>query len=80
MAYTDEELVPSLLPLVKRGIADTTILTSQFHHVTDRDEGHNDVDEQGRSRTCSSRTFCAGFASGEKHPELTAPLVLFWGL
>lgn len=69
----------SLLLVKKSGISETSIL--EHYHVLDRNEGHSDDDDEKGSRSYPSRTSAgAAFANGEKHPELTRPLVLFWGM
>ena len=73
------KIVPITEIAKKSGLADTGILDE--YHISDRDEGHDNDDDEEGSRTYPSRTSAgASFSYGEKHPELTQPLVLFWGL
>ena len=68
-----------LLSVKKSGIAETGIL--ECYHVLDRNERHDNDDDEKGSRTYPSRTSAgAAFANGEKHPELTRPLILLWGM
>lgn len=51
------------------------------YHISDRDEGHDNDDDEGGSKAFPSReTWGAAWSIGEKHPSLTEPLILFFGL
>lgn len=51
------------------------------YHISDRDEGHDNDDDEGGSKSFPSReSWGAAWSIGEKHPTLTEPLILFFGL
>ena len=53
----------------------------RLYNITDRDEGYRKVDDEGGSKSYPSREFYgSAWSAGEKHPFLTHPLNLFFGI
>ena len=53
----------------------------RLYNITDRDERYRKVDDEGGSKSYPSREFYgSAWSSGEKHPFLTQPLNLFFGI
>mgnify|MGYP000113932552 FL=1 len=77
MQYSDEEL----LPLIETGKKSTCGGILRLYNITDRDEGYRKVDDEGGSKSYPSREFYgSAWSAGEKHPFLTHPLNLFFGI